>query len=498
MYRILSMKKSELIFTSLKKAARALITACLMALIILLSAAQAQTPTPESQPMIASEAEADALWQAYQAHYQQNLTGTSDNPLVTLFEPVLDTAFISADGKTAVLWLALKDFNRRILATEPGIVFALRQGDGWQIVLSSDKEWTEIQASLSESFLPASFQSAPENVPDNALNAPLTGYYLPYVKGTAHRLEGSILHFQYYPALGYPSCDINNCHYAYDFTDAGHFPMVASKAGVVAASYDGCFDGTTNCTNYIVLQDTVGSTYQIYLHLAHNTIPDYLTPGTFVDRGKYIGDTDDTGYSTSEHVHFMVVNSWWWGNGGYPWGYSADMRFADVTLNGGIPRTCLEVSGVFPFYDGAYNCNGDKQNPTSPLNDWFVSGNLGASPPTGSLTRPAAGATVAVGANSLMDVTAQTSDDVRVVKAVLIAKVNGKWRELAPRVTNPTAGGIFDWDVNLCKAGDLNGPVDVAIKLWDYEGNVAELLSLRTINVDDACPYGVSFPLIMK
>ncbi len=448
-------------------------------------------------PSVASDLEAQALWQVYQARYQQEKTLYSEDPLANLFEPVLDTAFISADGKTGVLWLALKDFTGRIIATEPGIVFALRQVEGWQIVFSSDKEWEEIKASLPADFLPVEFQSAPENAPENTINVPLTGYYLPYVAGTSHRLEGSVLHFHDYPPLGYPSCTAEFCHYAYDFTDVGHFPLVASKAGVVVDSYDGCFDGNSSCTNYIILQDTVGGAYQIYLHLAHNTIPDYLTPTTFVDRGKYLGDTDDTGYSTSEHVHFMIVTSWWYGASGYPWGRSVDMRFMDVTLNGGIPRTCYEVTNL-PIYDGANQCNGDRNVPFSPLNDWFISGNVGASPPSGNLTRPVAGAIVAPGTNPLMDVTAQTSDDVQVVRAVLIANIYGSWREVGPRVTNPTPAGVFDWDVNICKAGDLNGSVEVALKIWDHEGNITSMLSPRYIWVDDACPYGISLPMILS
>ena len=474
-----------------------LVVAGLLLLLLTLSAAFTAPAAQDPPPTVACQLEAEALWQAYQLRYQQDLSLYTDDPLANLFEPVLDTAFISANGKTGILWLALMDYTGRILATEPGVVFAVRQNEGWQIVFSSDKEWAEIKESLTEDFLPASFQTAPEGAPDQAGIEYLTGYYLPYVAGTAHRLEGSVLHFHDYPPLGYPSCTSEFCRYAYDFTDVGHFPLVASKAGLVLSSRDSCNDGNTSCTNYIILQDTVGGAYQIYLHLANNTIPDYLTAGTFVDRGKYLGDTDDTGYSTSEHVHFMVVTSWWYGASNYPWGRSVGMRFADVTLNGGIPRTCYEVKNL-TIYDGANECNGDKMNPFSPLNDWFVSGNLGASPPTGQLTRPLAGAIVASGINPLMDVTAQTRDDVRVVRAVLIANINGSWREVGPRVTNPTAAGLFDWDVNICKAGDLNGSIEVALKIWDHEGNITSMLSPRYIWVDDACPYGMSLPLIFS
>lgn len=484
---------SQFSFVSLKKMA----ILGLLFVLLVPSFAFASPLIQSPPPTVASDLEAEALWQAYQARYQQDKTLYADDPLANLFEPVLDSAFVSADGKTGMLWLALKDYTGRIIATEPGVVFAIRQNEGWQIVFSSDKEWAEIKASLPEDFLPDAFQTAPENAPENTINVPLTGYYLPYVAGTSHRLEGSILHFYDFPALGYPSCTAEFCRYAYDFTDVGHYPLVASKAGLVVAFRDDCTDGSTSCTNYIVLQDTVGSAYQIYLHLANNTIPNYITTGTFVDRGKYLGDTDDTGYSTSEHVHFMIVTSWWYGDSNYPWGRSVDIRFADVTLNGGIPRTCYEVTNL-PIYDGATQCIGNPSIPFSPQNDWFISGNVGASPPTGSLTRPVAGAVVAPGTTPLMDVTAQTSDDVRVVKAVLIANVNGTWREVGPRVTNPTPAGVFDWDVNICKAGDLNGSLQVALKIWDHEGNITSMLSPRYIWVDDACPYGMLLPLILN
>lgn len=474
-----------------------LITEMLMALLVFLPAAFTGPKGGDPTPHRATAPEAEALWRAYQQRYQMDLAKFYEDPLTNLFEPVLDQAFISADGQTAVLWLALKDHTGRVLATEPGVVFARRQNDHWKIVFSTDKEWAQIKESLPEHFLPASFQSPPEDHVENTISTPLTGYYLPYIAGTAHRLEGSILHFHNYPPLGYPSCSEAECHYAYDFTDAGHFPLVASKAGTVISSRDSCSDGSPTCTNYIILRDAVGGTYQIYLHLAYNTIPNSLTAGTFVNRGKYLGDTDDTGYSTSEHVHFMVTNGFWYGGDGYPWGYSVDVRFADVSINAGIPRTCYEVK-YLPTYDGATACNGDKGNPFSPQNDWFVSGNVGASPPTGRLTRPLAGALVGSIRNPLMDVTAETSDDVRVVRAVLQAFINGRWLELSPRVSNPSPAGVFDWDVNLCQAGIVNGPLEVALKIWDHEGNQVSLLSRRTIQVAGACSNKNYLPLIIS
>lgn len=456
-----------------------------MLLVVLLVSA---TPTP---PQLASETEKQALWAAYQERYAQFLAVNSDDPIVNLFEPVLDEAFISPDGTVAVLWLALRDQTGRILATEPGMALATLADESWKVLMRGDPGWDEALSQLPEGYLP--IEQQPANVQAPAANPQtIWGYYLPYVAGTAHKLEGSVLHFNDYPPLGYPSCAQEFCQYAYDFTDAGHFPLVAARTGTVISLRDSCADGNTTCTNYIVLQGVADGVYQIYLHLAYGTIPNHLAPGSYVGQGVYIGDTDDTGYSTSEHVHFMVVPSFWTGDGGYPWGYSLDIRFSDVPINSGIPRTCYEVTSLQYIYDGATECIGNKADPLNPSNDWFTSGNVGANPPTGQLTRPVPGAVVAPGSNPLIDVTASTQDDVRVKTAVLQGLIGGTWREIAPRVSNPNAAGVFDWDVNLCQAGPLNGPLEVALKIWDHEGNEVGLLSRRTIQVDHACPPPVS------
>ena len=457
----------------------------LLVMVLLLSAG---TQPPE----VASEAEKQALWAAYQQRYAQVLADNRDDPILKLFEPVLDEAFITPDGETAVLWLALRDYSGRILATEPGIVLATLSAEGWQVLLRGDPGWEEVLSQLPEGYLPAELQPAPEQAPTESLQT-IWGYYLPYVGGTAHKLEGSVLHFHDFPALGYPSCAQEYCQYAYDFTDVGHFPLVAAHTGTVISTRESCSDGNTGCTNYIVLFDGASGVYQIYLHLAYGTIPNHLVSGVTVNRGAYIGDTDDTGYSTSEHVHFMIVPSFWYADGDqYPWGRSVDVRFADVPINNGIPRTCYEVTSLGHIYDGATECLGNRADPLNPNNDWFTSGNAGANPPSGQLTRPVVGAVVATGSNPLMDVTASTQDDVRVKTAVLQGLIGGSWQEIGPQVSNPSAAGVFDWDVNLCQAGPLNGALEVALKIWDHEGNVVSLLSRRTIWVDHACPPPVS------
>ena len=456
--------------------------------LILVIALTLLLPAAGNPPPIPASAETQADLSA--AYYRRLQSDPGVNLLVfDLFTPELDTAFTSPDGKTAVLWLALRDDSGRLLATEPGLAIAHLSEEDWQVLLPGDPEWEETLTNLPEGMLPLELKPAPENITlDTKISTePLTGYYLPYAAGTSRWLEGSISHFQSIPDLGYPSCVEAYCRYAYDFTDVWHFPLLASKDGTMVAARESCSDGDPSCTNYIVLFNSSDQAYQIYLHLAHNTIPNILTPGTTVRRGQYLGDSDDTGYSTSHHVHFMVTNSIWMGSGGYYWGRSVDFRFADVPINNGIPRTCYEVTH-FQIYDGAIDCLGNKSNPRDPANDWYVSGNVGAYPPSGSLSRPAAGAVVGDGNNPLIDVSATASDDVKVTAVRLIAKLNDQWIEIGPKITQPAQPGVYDWDVDLCTTIGHNGPLEVALRIWDHEGNVAAALDPRTIQVDHACP----------
>ncbi len=72
-----------------------------------------------------------------------------------LFTPEIDTAFISPDGQTAVIWVALRDGTGRILGTEPGLLLATRTDSGWQVLLPGDASWDQTMATLPEGMLPA-------------------------------------------------------------------------------------------------------------------------------------------------------------------------------------------------------------------------------------------------------------------------------------------------------------------------------------------------------
>lgn len=458
------------------------------AVLLLLSSVAASPSVNIEPPTVANQDLREELWLAYLAELDKSSAIQSGraNDLLT---PVLDEAFISADGQTAMLWIALQDPSGRILATEPGMVLARNTELGWSVVFPGDRAWAETLSSFPAEQIPVE-QAVETNRKVEKVGEvkSLGGYYLPYVAGTRRWLEGSILHFHSFPERGYPSCSQNDCAYAYDFTDVNHFPLVASKDGTVAAAKDSCADGSSYCTNYVVLKSTDGY-YQLYLHLAYGTVPDKLTAGATVRRGQYIGDTDDTGYSTSNHVHFMVVRDWWMGSSGSPWGYSVDVRFADVAINSGIPRTCYEVTQL-PIQNGATECLGTKTDPLNANNDWFPSGNTGAFPPSGVLKRPTEGKVVAT-ANVFMDVTAQGTDDVRATKVALLALVDDIWKQVgAAQPTDST--GLADWDADLCALGPLNGPLALKLKVWDHEGNEVVMPAVTTVTVDHACLPPVS------
>ena len=211
----------------------------LIAAMLLLTAASDPPPTPAS-----AETEAELS-----SALTRRLQDKTDGRLLTfdLFTPELDAAFTSSDGSLAVLWLALRDGSGRLLATEPGLALARLSEKGWQVLLPGDTGWEETLTALPEGMLPLEHSPAPHAITlePAAVTQALTGYYLPYAAGTARWLEGSISHFQYIPELGYPSCDIEFCRYAYDFTDAWHFPLLASKNGTVVSSRDSCSDGNT-------------------------------------------------------------------------------------------------------------------------------------------------------------------------------------------------------------------------------------------------------------
>ena len=224
--------------------------------------------------------------------------------------------------------------------------------------------------------------------------------------------------------------------------------------GLCTCGYDSCANYDPDCSNYIVLKDssTTPVTYQLYLHIANDSIPDSLPVGASVLRGQYIANVDDTGYSTGHHLHFMVHTT----SSGY-WGSSVDIRFDDVSINGGQPRTCEEAALSYYTDD------------TCQAGDDYVSGNQGANPPTGTLTQPNPGGLFTT---SIVPVAGIATDDISITKVQPVVNYGSGWVEVGSAFTT----AAFNGTVDLCSTNVPDGPIQIGVYAYDYEGN-------RSVNV---------------
>jgi len=88
--------------------------------------------------------------------------------------------------------------------------------------------------------------------------------------------------------------------------------IMAARGGVVfdvaASNFSGGLDPERDGprANVVrILHDD--GTYAIYAHLNTNTIR--VKPGDRVERGEYIADSGNTGFSSGPHLHFAVVRN---------------------------------------------------------------------------------------------------------------------------------------------------------------------------------------------
>ncbi len=453
---------------------RAVVVVALLLLVISLVVMAAPTPPP------AIHAADDRAIQ--QALNQSVAKSSKDVPALIINDVQIDHIRYAKDSKTALVWLAMVDRQtRKVLATEPGLALGTKTAQGWQITLPGSREWGSVAKSLPSGLLNKAEQERylPKTIvpTTEADEQVFTGYYLPWEGGKTVWLTGSVAHF-----TTYMSCSIETCRYAFDFSDGTMFALLASKGGTVLGWKDTCYNGDPDCLNYIAIEDITTSpvTTQLYLHLAYNSIPAAIKKaGAPVAQGSFIGNTDDTGLSTGHHLHFMVVANRWYVStsyGGFWWGNSVDIVFKDVDINGGRPRLCSEV-----YYTPEYGTECHPKNIAigQYYDNWFISGNRGTTPPTGSLQAPAPGTEVT---GPSVTVTGTGVDNTGVSKLQIAVNYDGTWKAVGPQyTTNP-----FTANLDLCAAGIPNGPVTLGLYVWDVEGN-------RSITVQDPRPILKSY-----
>jgi murein DD-endopeptidase MepM/ murein hydrolase activator NlpD len=269
----------------------------------------------------------------------QELSARRETFVYSAFYTQIENISISQDENYASAWMMLIDpVTLQAIPTEPGLALLEWVGNSWSVALPGDPEWENRLDSAPSSLISPEDKAFWQliNLASTAMvpDAPISGYFLPWEGGRTAYLSGSVSHDAYIPS--------GNAHYAFDFYVPGvsssvMFDLYAARAGTVWMFRDSQPNHSEDSPgNYLVLRDTTTNptTYQLYLHLAQNSIPSQLKAiGALVVQGQYIGVADDTGFSTGNHLHFHVhtePNSYW--------GRSVDITFDDVTINGGRPR----------------------------------------------------------------------------------------------------------------------------------------------------------------
>jgi len=367
----------------------------------------------------------------------------------------IENVVISEDGTWSIAFLTLVDpQSGRVVPAEPGLAILRQQGLEWNATLPADPGWLDLIKAAPSDLL--SDEEKQYYLEINAKAEPTAaiaygGYLLPWEAGKTVYLSQSTGHDQYIPS--------GSAHYSFDFyVPQTMYNLYASKAGTVwRAKWDVPNNSETVPGNYMVLMDTTTSptTYQLYLHLAQDSIPPALrVQGTYVAQGQFIAVADDTGQSTGHHLHFQVH-----ANPDSYWGTSIDITFDDVDINGGRPRIisdepyCTRPNDVCDQFRSAY-----------------VSGNIihgDTIPPTGDLFEPPTGATVR---DPTVYIEGWASDEGSGLDRVrLIAYFENAWHEIGDEFTT----NLFSMNWDLCSLNVPDGPVSLAMKIWDQQGNPA-------------------------
>ncbi len=394
--------------------------------------------------------------------------GREDILAFLIYRIAIDHVTYSSDKSLALVWIAFVDHETGLVQSgEPGLVIAHATGDAafpWRITFQVDAAFAAELQALPEKLMPADERARymPAEQQQPKAGTVYTGYRLPWTNGQTVYLTGSIGH-----VYTYKSCP-STCLYAFDFANGSMFTVRAAKRGTVKYAVWQYPNGNTTNTNYIVLEDTstTPTTYQVYYHLAQNSIPAALrTVGTPVVQGQFLGNADDTGASSGNHLHFQVHT-----NATSHWGTSVDIVFDEVTINGGRPRTCTEAS-AYPEL-GSQCMPGNK----------FISANADAEPPTGGITSPAAYTTLT---SPTLNISGWMKDDVKVLRGQLYYNIGKDWVGVGKEITSSP----FTREIDMCELGIPNGKLFLSIKVQDETGKYSEgTQGLTELTKEYTCP----------
>ena len=383
---------------------------------------------------------------------QKAAAGREDVLAFIIFRMAIDHVDFSPDGSLALAWYSMVDKQTgQVQSSEPGLVIAHATGDSsspWRVTFQADTTFAEELLAVPDSMMSVDNKAhyMPGIQQESKDGVVYTGYKLPWTKGQSVRVTGSIGH-----VLTYKSCP-STCRYAFDFANGTMFEIKAAKHGYVKYVQWTYANGNESNPNYIVLEDpsTTPTTYQVYYHLAQNSVPAALrVVGAEVMQGQFIGNADDTGYSTGNHLHFHVHTS--------PtsvWGTSVDIVFDEVTVNGGRPRTCAEAKD-YPSYGS--QCM---------TNNLYVSDNGDVATPTGAITSPIAYSTIT---SPTLNVSGWMHDDTAVASGQLFYNTGSGWTAIGNTITSTPFTQVID----LCSARIPDGTFFLSVEVTDKAGKVS-------------------------
>ena len=394
-----------------------------------------------------------AVTQAFQQQAEEN---KNEEIVFLLYETQIDYIEFNEDDSQALVWFALIDEESGdVIGTEPGLALAVLTNQdpedlaSWQLTFQHQTEWADAIWQTAPALLSTTEKqtfSAKAQASSHATGQIYTGYKLPWPQGMQTKLSGSIAH-----VFIYKTCP-DTCLYAFDFWNGEMFPVSAARGGVVKAAVWEYPNGTTEGTNYLLVEDTTTTptTYAIYYHLAYDSIPEDLrTPGAAVYQGQFIGNADDTGASTNHHLHFMVHT-----NPYSYWGTSVDIVFDEVNINGGRPRTCNEAD-LYPEY-GSECITGD----------WFLSDNADTRPPSAWIEYPANNTTIT---ERTFTVAAYAEDELGIsTMSLFLRQGTAGWQEVA-EVQNQSA---LYTELDMCDLGLADGDFILAVEVVNSSGKL--------------------------
>lgn len=390
------------------------------------------------------------------------------------FQWRLDNLTISPDGNWAKAWIVAFDPEQNwVVSTEPGLALARLVEGEWQVFLPDDPEWVAKSQIAPLGLFASSEQGIwRDQTVANLQEIPkesLTGYHLPWIQGNTVYLSRSVSHDEDIPS--------GKAHYAFDFyIHDTMWPIYAAKSGYVYSFCDDVPNDDHTQVNFLVLQNADDpDLYQLYLHLAQDSIsPGLKVVGAQVVQGQYIATVDNTGASTGDHLHFHVELKPNWPDDNPYWNQSVDITFDEVDIYGGRPRREWEYD---PEFCGGLCVYGR----VGYVSDNEPAGDL--TPPYGDLSGVSTGDIIM---NSTLEISGWGADnDSGFDYGQLVANYGGSWHELGLPFNDSFE---YTWDFCNENAVVPDGPVSVALKLYDLAGNWEPLAGLQHFTKNYDCP----------